>query len=778
MNSAEGEMQIEAGMSRAEIIRASAGSGKTFVLVQRYIALLVCGESPKTILASTFTVKAAGEIQRRVFLKLAEAVRIDQARMQLSEEVGRSISKNQIEEIFKRALREFPGAAILTIDGLVARIAGALTVECQLPLGWRMSESPGLQRDLERELVSLQARELGKLLSIIVKSDASRKIAEPLISACLRFYERLQLYGHAAFNLGSLVEETLPISQWGEALSQMPLPLTKTNSVRARFAASVTDLLKALESGSISELFQSTLIQRALERSNYDRQELSAECYRPLWELAERLRTFEWNRIVERNNVLLMVLANFDKLYQAHQHQSGLVTHSDLLLAVARFMAEDKLSGVAYALDQRFSHILLDEFQDTSPLQWQVLQPLVAEIIGDEARNRTAFIVGDPKQAIYGWRGGSAEIFAEVSQSLPAQWNERRLVKSYRSSPVVLDFINRVFRGLNLVEQEFQPIAEEFQRNFDDHQPVKSLNGRVTITQNIEDRTSWVVAKVTEIFAAIPNARIGILTRRNNTVNELVKALRHVGIAVVGDGKAGATRTLPVEAIKSLLYCHLHPTDSAARFLVSNSGLVEEGEDIESVVRDGCTPKLILRLVKFAERDRLTEEQYHDVQLAIAVLANGFERGADARELIALLQNQPLSGGQAQVSVMTMHRAKGLEFEYVLLPELDTRLIRQVSPDALSWEEDSGQRRILPYVGEGLRNVDPRFADADTQMRKKEALEALCLLYVALTRSIVELHLFTPYTAKSEYPFTMFGVVAASLELDIATQGVIFDTIR
>lgn len=773
------QSQLDAGLKRAEIIRASAGSGKTFVLVQRYLALLVCGESPKSILASTFTVKAAGEIQRRVFFNLAQAVTSDEVRTQLGADVGRSISKSQMEGIFQRALREFPSAAICTLDGLVSRIAGALTVECGLPLGWRMSENPGLQRDLERELVSLQARELGKLLSIIVRSDASRKIADPLISACLRFYERLQLHGHEAFRLGNRTAETMPIKQWeqwSEELAQMPLPLTKAQTPRARFATAVSELNTQLKQKNFVDLFQSTIIQRALERGSYDSQDLKAEVYLPLWQLAKQLRNFEWNRIAERNEVLLMVLANFDKLYQQHLHQSGLVTHSDLLLAVARFMAEDKLSGVAYALDQRFSHILLDEFQDTSPLQWQVLNPLVAEIVGDESRNRTAFIVGDPKQAIYGWRGGSSAIFAEVTQSVQAQWSERSLVKSYRSSPVVLEFINKVFGGLNVVEQEFQQVAQDFKRNFEKHQSVKSNNGRVTITQTIDDCGSWVASKVAEIFAAAPNARIGILTRRNDTVNELVQALRHSGVSVVGDGKAGADRTLPVEAVKKLLYGHLHPADSVARFLVRNSGLLQSDEDLEVVIRESCTPKLISRLVKFAERGELTLEQYNDLQLAIAALSSGMERGADARELIMSLQNQPLSGGQAQVTVMTMHRAKGLEFEYVLLPELNTRLIRQVSPDALAWVDDSGQYRILPYISEALRNVDQRFVKADAQMRQQEVLEALCLLYVALTRSVTELHLFSPYTGKTEYPFSMFGVVAASLGLDIATQGVIFDT--
>lgn len=775
-------------ITRAEVIRASAGSGKTYVLVQRYLSLLLHGESPRTILASTFTVRAAGEIRERVLRRIAEAVRNPEARHRMEQEFGQAISQARIELLLGQTISELAHAAICTLDALVAKIAGGLTIECGLPLGWRMSELPGLSRELGSELVTLQARELGKLLSMIVRSDASRRIAQPLIETCLRFHEQLQVYGAQAFFIGNSEKLDLPIRAWASGISSIPLPLTKTKTPRTHFSRAIETLKTALQNEDLSGLFTLPLIQRALERSSFDREDLSSETYEPLWELAERLRAYEKTRLVERSQVLLMVLAHFDDLYRSHQHRSGLVKHSDLLLAVARYMAEDTLSGVAYALDQRFSHILLDEFQDTSPLQWRVLRPFLKEILGDSARNRTAFIVGDPKQAIYGWRGGSAAIFDEVTESLPADWNERALAESYRSSAVVLDFVNRVFQNLQPVKSEYACVADQFRSAFTTHRATRELPGRVTFSVSEQSASEWVRSTIEGIFAVNTNATVGILTRRNDTVVEIVRELRHAGISAVGDGKAGSERTVPVEAIKYLLHYSLHPADSEARFIVEQSGILGDGESIDVAVRTACSPQLIQRLVRLHRSGRLTAEQARDIELAIGALADGIERGANARELIALLQTQPLSGGKGQVSVMTMHRAKGLEFEYVLLPELDQKLIRNVPPGMLTWQEPDGTYRVTPYMSEEHQQVDPRFSAADLEMRKAETAEALCLMYVALTRAVSELHLFSPVVSRkgkerdvsepdiAAPPFTMAGIIAASLGLSLATPDVIFDT--
>ena len=110
-----------------------------------------------------------------------------------------------------------------------------------------------------------------------------------------------------------------------------------------------------------------------------------------------------------------------------------------------RWVAE-RLQEVVFRLDAHLSHLLLDEFQDTSPLQWRVLRPFARTVV-DGAKRRSFFCVGDVKQAIYGWRGGVAEIFEAISDDLP-RIEPGALNQSFRSCQVVIDTVNRVFQGL------------------------------------------------------------------------------------------------------------------------------------------------------------------------------------------------------------------------------------------------------------------------------------------------------------------------------------------
>ena len=771
-------------LSRSEIIRASAGAGKTYVLVRRYLTLIFNGISPREILASTFTVKAAGEIRERIIATLAEAVLIDTARERLAAELGREISPADAERVFTSTLQALPGAAVCTLDALVARIAGGLTAECGLPLGWHLSESAKLPAELEQELVALQSRELGALLAIIVRSEATRKIAEPLVQVCLKFHELLRLHGADAFRIGAARNVSTPSASWVRSLKEISPPVTKDGKVRVHFKNGLDRLISQLSVDDTRGLFTMKMIQAALESGSFDREDLSKPHLEAILGVARYLRDLEWNRLVTRNEVLLMVLAHYDELYNDHQLRTGALQHADLLNGVARFMAEDTLEQVAFALDQRFSHVLLDEFQDTSPLQWRVLQPLVREIVGDETRERSVFIVGDPKQAIYGWRGGSAEIFNAITAEVPGTWVERDLTHSYRSSAVVIGFVNSVFSSLSSLRPEFDSVTREFKGRFVTHQTVKQIPGRVTITVGARDEGAeqddlrWILERVQATMGAGRRGSIGILTRRNDTVVRIVQFLRTAGFTVVGDGRAGSARTLPVEAAKAFLHLCDHPADSSAEFFVSRSGLLGPEGTLPRgwAVTPGAT---LLRLLGYWRATaELSQEQINDLELANAALAGGIERGSSASELKNLLQNQPLSGGVGEISVMTIHRAKGLEFDTVLLPELSEKFIRSVSPKTMNWAEN-GSVKTMPFIGEALRSIDPRFVAADEAMQRAEYGEALCLLYVALTRAVSELHLYGAVaSSKSDTPapYSMFGLIAASLNVPLNAPGIVFDT--
>ena len=149
-------------------------------------------------------------------------------------------------------------------------------------------------------------------------------------------------------------------------------------------------------------------------------------------------------RIADQTEATRDLLQRFDTAYQHLKARERSVRFEDVTRRLGEAALADRLEEVVYRLDGQVAHLLLDEFQDTSALQWRVLRPFAQRVVrgGEE---RSFFCVGNVKQAIYGWRGGVAEIFDALDDEfggLPS----RALNESFRSSPVVIDCVNKVFK--------------------------------------------------------------------------------------------------------------------------------------------------------------------------------------------------------------------------------------------------------------------------------------------------------------------------------------------
>ncbi|HHM12269.1 MAG TPA: hypothetical protein ENJ16_01850, partial [Planctomycetaceae bacterium] len=393
-------------------ISASAGSGKTYRLSTRYLELLFAGVPVDTIVATTFTRKAAGEIFDRVLGRLADAIANEEARRELAEAIGAvSLEKSQCEEVMARVLRQLHRLRIGTIDSLFAQIARCHSLELGLPLRWTVWEEHELaslrESAIQAVLDENDASALRTIIHLMAKGDSVRSIYRLMDSAVESGYATFRDSADGAWAYPRLpqVPEEPPeaICQQLRAMAEEHSPLRET----------IEDDLARWESGGADELLSRGIAKSVFAgRTRYNRRELPEELVATYQKLIAHAAVRIVQLIAWQTEGTHRLLSAYDE--QIKKLRGGGLSFDDVTWFVAQHVSGDDRAagGYAFRMDSRMDHWLLDEFQDTSALQWRVLRALItASPLGE---GRSFFCVGDAKQAIYGWRGGSAEIFRSI----------------------------------------------------------------------------------------------------------------------------------------------------------------------------------------------------------------------------------------------------------------------------------------------------------------------------------------------------------------------------
>ncbi len=468
------------------VVEACAGSGKTWLLVSRMIRLLLAGAEPSELLAITFTRKAAQEMTNRLNEWLQElALKSDDEVREFLRE--RKVPQTEIEALLPRArglletvLTATPGPTITTFHGWFMDLLKSAPLEAGLPWGAPLLERESqLQREVWEALADDWASQpespLGMALAALL-NDCGQANLETLLFHFLQRRAEWWAYTEgqddpAAFALGKLraslqfdperhpvadfrADESMVarIKRVGEALEKG----SKTERERAaqilqslclgpeeahaalmkylmtagvrRKTQATKDLQKTLGSGLDAYLRDLDAIEGALERiSNH---------------LAE-IRAWQLNR-----HGLLLGHALL-QAYQDAKARQGVIDFADAEWLACRLLANEEYAPMlALKLDARYRHLLLDEFQDTNPLQWQGLSAWLAESRAADA-DMTVFMVGDPKQAIYRFRRGEARVFDAAAGFLQANFKAVRFTQNMtrRLAPALVQAVNPVFAG-------------------------------------------------------------------------------------------------------------------------------------------------------------------------------------------------------------------------------------------------------------------------------------------------------------------------------------------
>ena len=780
------------------VIRASAGTGKTFQLSNRFIGLAV-RQPLDTILATTFTRKAAGEILDRVLVRLAEAAMKPQKLAELSRHVpGCSLDRGQCLGLLRDMIRHLHRLRVSTLDSFFVELAQSFGLELGFPPGWKIVdeiEDAAIRAEAIRTvLANTSTQDVVRLMHLLTKGEATRSVSEQIATLVEALYA---IYAEAPPEAWkSLPRKTMmtgpEFTAALEAIEHVAVPAgvryqdtRKRNLDNARRG----NWEKFLDSGlgtkilDGSELFYSKPIPPDV-----------LEVYRPVVEYA---KAFLLNRTANQTEATYELLERFDTAYQRLKSSERSLRFEDITRRLSEAALGERLEEIVYRLDGHVAHLLLDEFQDTSALQWRVLRPFVQRVV--RGADRSLFCVGDVKQAIYGWRGGVAEIFDAVDEEfgpLPVQ----ALNESFRSSPVVIDCVNRVFENIssNAVLQKCPAAVQNWSKRFATHSTARGdLPGYcrlVTAVMPVADETQetatlrYAAEEAARLHEQLPNLDIGILVRRNKAVARLIFELRELGIEASEEGGNPLIDSPAVQVILSLLTLADHPGDMVARFHVATSplaahvGLVDHGDwpaawRLAEEIRRRLMVESYGPLVEGWTRQLAAVCDRRDVSRLgqLVEIAYGYEERATNRpsDFVHLVTEQKVEDPtSARVRVMSIHQSKGLQFDIVVLPELDVRMTGQ-PPEIVAGCPKPAARidRVCRHLSNGkskkLRTILPDdFQQMFAAHEERVIEESLCLLYVAMTRAVHSLHMVIAPSKANErtVPYTFAGVLRTALD--------------
>ncbi len=702
-------------MSRFEpfiAYEASAGSGKTFALTLRYISLLFLRNQPSKILTLTFTNKASNEMKIRIEKTLKNLdksgyeVELDELSKLLDMDKQKILS--QKDEIYKKFLKS--ENYILTIDKF-----------CSLILR-KFAFYIGLMPDFtveQKESVSLV---LMKFISYL-KNDS---FYDDFIKFSV--YEEKKL--NAIFNI---------FYYFYEKFYKMPPPKEQKGFDEAKildlFNSLKKEILKceklsksgekALEIDSVENIYKQTwFAKESLSEYSYFK-----KCFCNSWdEKFIKLKQMIKSYILYKESKYINNLLNFFHLFKEANFRVKKEINDLQFLDISNLTYKVLNEAIDreffyFRLDAKFDHILLDEFQDTSILQFEILKPLFDEISSGEgvSTQRSIFYVGDVKQSIYRFRGGSKELFYAVASKYNLEF--KRLNVNYRSKKEIVEFVNDTFLGV--MDGYFR------QKAYDG-----SLNGYVEVFKCDEVLESLKKSLKKLFKAGVKDNDIAILTYTNDDAfaieEEIKKEFKGIGIATQAN-----MLLLSSNEVKIVLECMKYLYFKEEFFKSNLLALLGKDIDEEIDLSELSTSLLPLDFTyRCIEKFGLCSE-------AILEFLNETRGYDDIESLLFHLDEFSVQLPQPEikgVKILTIHKSKGLEFRHLLVCD---RLKRK-SGDRSSFilYQDGLELKDIFLKVKNREFIDEDYHRALEYEKKLSKEDELNAMYVAFTRAKESLFIF------------------------------------
>ena len=771
------------------MILASAGSGKTYQLGNRIIGMIGSGDvDPGRMVALTFTRKAAGEFADSMLTKLAAGA-IDEA---VAREIQEAVNGEfDVVKVLESVVRVLPRFQLGTIDSFFSQIVRGFQYELGLS-GGTFDLIEGRKLDL------VMGELIHGVLSEVLKSNSGDEFVQAFRRATmgkeeLRVIEDLERFlksWHGLWKEGLSIKhfrgngrfDHLPkVDEWEKQKLGLVQELgdefeSFDDWTDKRQKAAIEKLLEAFKKHTIGSGMLTSfkgLFDKSVEAvaagdpivlQHYKPLELTQKQSKLLGEMVQLVAACELISAIERTEGVGLLVKRIDEECERLMRSRGMLGFDDVKNLLGRWKGSEEArlqrEQIDFRLDGRYDHWFLDEFQDTSPTEWDGLEPLITEAASEG--EGSLFIVGDKKQAIYGWRGGDVRLFDQVQAHFGGGMTVALMDKSYRSSPEVLALVNSVCGNLEIIEDLFgQKVASRWE--WKDHEAAKSsMSGEARVeTVEKEEMNEHLVNCVKEIGVGEKQLACGILVRTGKRVTEIADHLRENGFDVIEEGRRKPMEDCAVGATVMMLVEWLaDPADPFAKEALAMSPIsaviqhrfMEEErspwEDLLAEAREGGFGMMIERLGAplWGALSEFGRRRLGDILRSIEEFDEAGNCTPRAlRDWLAGLEISQ-APGDAAVQVMTIHKSKGLGFDVVILPDLNDDPV----PDRAKYEVAKSRGEwVLQPPASWVRSLFPPLVDAEERWNEEQRYEALCLLYVALTRAKQGLYVFLPKESKS-----------------------------
>lgn len=833
----------KAGMYEAQlkVYRSSAGSGKTFTLVKEYLALCFREGRPdyfRHILAITFTVKAAREMKERVFLHLQEfstgglSGKSQAMLAALCQEHGfdEAAVLQKSGKIFHSMMHRYGDVAVMTIDRFVHRIIRSFAYELEL------SHDFQIELDVDRvirETVETLFGSVGEdphitrlLLDFIVQKseeDKSWKVDNELRGLLKQMLTE-------EFQLNTKGGSLKPTSELYEAIKKLDAERKAFEGVLKKIGQEGMDLVR--EAGIDPASFAGGAkggICKFLEYlidSNFEK-------FRPTPSLQEKIGNGKWHaskvepwqkdaidgirgrlealfhqacghveRDFERQSILRLIrhtiyaygtAAELKSILDTIKESENILLISEFNEKIARVTLSEAIPFIYERIGNRYRHFLIDEFQDTSSLQWQNILPLVENGL---SLGHASLIVGDAKQSIYRFRGSEPEQLIRLPEPIASMssphtierlenikryYNPYELLANYRSAKTIVDFNNRFFEGLSgsMLSESYAHVYRQLAQ-----QPFSVEDGYVSFrffdAPNQEQLSELYFAETMHVIQSCLGRGhslkdIAILCRANTTASMLASHLIEAGIPVISQESLLLMHVPEVKLLISTLRFFRFSPDvfnaSQILFGLAHCGFLSSDALTAECLRlkaeednyrfDGLFPLLEVHM----DTAMIASQSMY---AAFSGLMDAFRFRSDDPFLLKLLdfafeydENPQLIGtsfiehwdgecedlsielqeGQDAVQVMTIHKSKGLEFPIVIYPGIN---IHQKPTREQTW---ANVEHYFPEIPHTLLPLQKSLEGTSleglyTEEMAKSKMDQLNIIYVACTRAVSELYVF------------------------------------